>query len=312
MAEWLSALQEAIRATTGRTLSVEPPRVAHDRFWAVKTFLLTALQCTVIFSLIPLVLNQRLPNRPSEWLPGPIAAVAMMAVLFAMRWWSRRSAIASGNLEAQLSKKVGTNLPDDSRSEAAQAWHSPDSGWGWLVGKIFAITFTSRLAYRFANCSALGFLGFLYALGYASPAMHWCFGFCGLFGLFGLIGVAHMIEAASRPNFTAGKLMVMTLVIAIALAFAIGIITACFTSTPASVPTESHPKKAQGAPVDPAPEVKAPVVSPAAELKALGGPWKVVRVEKGKEADSWWARICHIGLALDPATTDRLTFLGGP
>ena len=60
------------------------------------------------------------------------------------------------------------------------AWHSPDSGWGWLVGKVFGITFTSRAAYRCANISALGFLGFLYYFGYLSPEMRWCFGFSGL------------------------------------------------------------------------------------------------------------------------------------
>jgi serine/threonine-protein kinase len=55
--------------------------------------------------------------------------------------------------------------------------------------------------------------------------------------------------------------------------------------------------------------LQVPIVNPAAELKALGGRWKVVRVEKGKEADSSWARIRHIGLALEPATTNRLNFM---
>jgi predicted Ser/Thr protein kinase len=80
------------------------------------------------------------------------------------------------------------------------AWRSPDSGWGWLVGKIFGITFTSPLAYHCANLSALGFVGILYAVGYASPDLHWCFRFWGLFGFFGLIGVAHVIEAFSRSG----------------------------------------------------------------------------------------------------------------
>ena len=36
---------------------------------------------------------------------------------------------------------------------------------------------------------------------------------------------------------------------------------------------------------------KTPAVSPSAELKALLGQWKVVRVEKGKDADSSWGTI---------------------
>jgi len=85
-------------------------------------------------------------------------------------------------------------------SAKAATWQAPDSGWGWLVGKTFGITFTSRAAYRCANLSALGFLGFLFALGYAAPELHWCFGFSGLFGFFGLIGVATMIEMHTRTK----------------------------------------------------------------------------------------------------------------
>ena len=50
------------------------------------------------------------------------------------------------------------------------------------------------------------------------------------------------------------------------------------------------------------------VVSPVAGTsKALAGQWKVVRVEKGKETDASWARICRFSRpALDPATTSRL------
>ena len=53
---------------------------------------------------------------------------------------------------------------------------------------------------------------------------------------------------------------------------------------------------------------KTPAVSPAAELKALLGQWKVVRVEKGKDADSSWGTIFWSPSALDPAGTDRLEF----
>ena len=53
---------------------------------------------------------------------------------------------------------------------------------------------------------------------------------------------------------------------------------------------------------------KTPAVSPAAELKALLGQWKVVRVEKGKDADSSWGTIFWSPSALDPAGTDRFEF----
>ena len=38
------------------------------------------------------------------------------------------------------------------------SWQSPTMGWGHFVGYLFGITFTSPLAYKLANLSALGFL----------------------------------------------------------------------------------------------------------------------------------------------------------
>ena len=82
-----------------------------------------------------------------------------------------------------------------SAPSANHSWQSPTSGWGWLIGKMFGITFTSPLAYKCANLSALGFLG---ALGFLSecplPGAHRLAGFFGLYGLFGLIGLAFIIE----------------------------------------------------------------------------------------------------------------------
>src|SRR5439155_19629869 len=34
---------------------------------------------------------------------------------------------------------------------ASQPWQSPTMGWGWLVGKMFGLTFSSRLAFQLAN-----------------------------------------------------------------------------------------------------------------------------------------------------------------
>ena len=206
--EWLSAMQEAVRAGTGRTLPLERSRVAQDKFWVAKTVLLTAVVLTIAFSIIPLLVDQRLPNRLSEWLPGPITAIVTMALLLAVRWWRRRSAVASGNLDALMPKQVEIDLRRDAGTPATgatadkPAWQPPNSGWGWLIGKIFGMSFTSRLAYRCANLSALGFLGFL---GFMPlPGWHGCFGF---FGLFGLIGVAHMVEAFARPGLTVGRMV---------------------------------------------------------------------------------------------------------
>jgi uncharacterized protein (TIGR03067 family) len=57
-------------------------------------------------------------------------------------------------------------------------------------------------------------------------------------------------------------------------------------------------------------EPEQPSPNPAAELKALQDQWKVVRVEKGKDADVAWAYINAFGSPLDPATTDRFDFIG--
>ncbi len=74
-------------------------------------------------------------------------------------------------------------------------WQSPTTGWGYLVGQMFGITFTSPLAFKLANFSALGFLCFL---GFM-PLPEWnrCFGFSGLFGL---IGAAFLIEMIGGSN----------------------------------------------------------------------------------------------------------------
>ena len=74
VAEWLSALQEAIRIRTGRTLSVDHSEEAANLSWwdLVKTYFLTAAGCTIAFSVIPLVVYRRLPNQWSEFAPGLI------------------------------------------------------------------------------------------------------------------------------------------------------------------------------------------------------------------------------------------------
>jgi hypothetical protein len=84
--------------------------------------------------------------------------------------------------------------------QVEKMWQSPDSGWGWLIGKMFGTTFTSPLAYRCANLSALGSLGFLACIGFADPRLKSCFGFSGLFCFFGLIGLAVIVEMIARKK----------------------------------------------------------------------------------------------------------------
>jgi serine/threonine protein kinase len=59
--------------------------------------------------------------------------------------------------------------------------------------------FTSPLAIKLINVSALGFLGALAFLSFVPlPGMKRCIGFSGFTGFFGLIGVAFMVEMARR------------------------------------------------------------------------------------------------------------------
>jgi serine/threonine protein kinase len=93
VAEWLSALQEAIRACTGRTLSVDQSDAAQNLSWwdLAKTFFLSAAGLTVIFAVIPLILWHRLPNGLGELWPGPVLAAVSMALFLIVGSWRRRS-----------------------------------------------------------------------------------------------------------------------------------------------------------------------------------------------------------------------------
>ncbi len=66
-----------------------------------------------------------------------------------------------------------------------------------VVEALFGSTFTSSLAIKLINISALGFLGFLFGLGFVPlPGWQRCFGFSGFFGFFGCIGIAFIVEHA--------------------------------------------------------------------------------------------------------------------
>ena len=78
---------------------------------------------------------------------------------------------------------------------ASQTWQAPTMGWGHFIGYLQGTTFTSPLAYKLANLSALGFLCFL---GFM-PLPGWK-GFFGFSGFFGLIGLSTLIEMVARSK----------------------------------------------------------------------------------------------------------------
>jgi serine/threonine protein kinase len=91
VAEWLLALLEAIQIATGRTLTVGHADLGLGGYWAglVKTYLLSMLVCTVMFSMIPVILLHRLPNRLSEVIWGPLVPLLTLVFVYVIQWWVR-------------------------------------------------------------------------------------------------------------------------------------------------------------------------------------------------------------------------------
>jgi predicted Ser/Thr protein kinase len=101
-----------------------------------------------------------------------------------------------------LKTQLETIATEKAHSAAAGVGAGPfRSGMVRIVEILFGITFSSPLAVRLLNLSALGFLGSLAFLGYVPlPGMQHCFGFSGLYGLFGLIGFAFIVEMGQRKK----------------------------------------------------------------------------------------------------------------
>lgn len=75
----------------------------------------------------------------------------------------------------------------------------PKSRWVRMIEIAFGTTFTSSVATRLIDCSALGFLGCLGFLGAIPiPGWHRCYALVGLFGFFGLLGAAVLVEMIQR------------------------------------------------------------------------------------------------------------------
>ncbi|MEQ2007152.1 MAG: protein kinase [Limisphaerales bacterium] len=104
---------------------------------------------------------------------------------------------------------------------AGDTWQSPTSGWGHFIGNLFGMRFTSPLAFKLANLSALGFLCFLAFAPFPGAK-----GFLGFSGFFGLIGVAFMVEMAkhwqAQGPRRSGLALLLTAVAAFALALLVG------------------------------------------------------------------------------------------
>jgi hypothetical protein len=149
VAEWVSVLQHAIRASTGRALAVDHSEEAQNLSWwdLAKTYLVSAAGCTVVFSLGSLVLDRRLPNRLSELLPGPIIATVMMAGFLVLRSWR---AIRAGKAHKGENGSTGEPHADSGiapASAASQAaineaeWRNPQN---WTGPKWLSVYFSKR------------------------------------------------------------------------------------------------------------------------------------------------------------------------
>jgi hypothetical protein len=90
----------------------------------------------------------------------------------------------------------------------APGWTAPTAGWGYFIGRLFGLTFTSRTAFALANLSAfgwLGSLGFLGDLPWPDPDLQRLHGLFGLYGFFGLAGLAFGWEFHHRRQAATGK-----------------------------------------------------------------------------------------------------------
>ena len=108
-----------------------------------------------------------------------------------------------------LKTQVETIASESEKSEVRRQkeWKAPTTGWGYFIGQMFGVTFTSPRAFKLANLSAFGFLGSLGFLGYLPlPGMQHLSGLFGLYGLFGLAGFAFLVEDTERHKAMTIKL----------------------------------------------------------------------------------------------------------
>jgi tRNA A-37 threonylcarbamoyl transferase component Bud32 len=93
--EWSSAVQKAVRAATGRTLPLNRSSVAPGHAWRelLKAFLLASILCSLVFALIPVITEHRVPDRLADYLPGPIVVAFALGSILAIRWRRHQSGV---------------------------------------------------------------------------------------------------------------------------------------------------------------------------------------------------------------------------
>ena len=111
VAEWLNAIQAAAEKATDQPLPLSRSS-GTGRGWGelFKSLGLTVLICSLVFLAIPIVVEQRLPNRWTDYLPGPLLAVISLGLGLSLRAWTERRALTQGNLD-ELTHLPGSSAP---------------------------------------------------------------------------------------------------------------------------------------------------------------------------------------------------------
>jgi predicted Ser/Thr protein kinase len=114
VAEWATAVHEAVQAATGRTIELNRCVAARGRYWneVWETYGLTAGLCTWPFLLLPILLEHRAPTQWKDWLLGPLVATVVLASLLLVRWLMERRALQKGNLSEVTALPVAYDKDD--------------------------------------------------------------------------------------------------------------------------------------------------------------------------------------------------------
>ena len=132
VADWLSALREAVRVRTGSMLPVELSEIPQDTYWLAKT-MLAVVGFTFLFAMIPFVLYRQLPDDLSTRTTNSLIAIAVISVLGAILGWRRRSAFIIGKRDSFVSGD--TAGPSDRPAGSKGDWRAWVMGVGVRNGK---------------------------------------------------------------------------------------------------------------------------------------------------------------------------------
>ena len=128
--EWLSAMQEAIEACTGRTL----PITVQDACWGgrAKSFLLTMVTVTLGFAVIPMIREHRWPHLLSELLFGPITTICLFGFVYMVEIAKRRRDRQASDVKTKVKTIAGTPsiLNSGMSAQPKTAWEAWKA-WLW-------------------------------------------------------------------------------------------------------------------------------------------------------------------------------------